>query len=273
MSDAGAADSRQPDPAAAAAGRAPDGAPDGGGKGGADARQPDPAVAGKTRRWRRDWKKPAHRASQHAKFFDDNGLAIFAVQWRESAELRATELQRRWVLQQQVTAVGQKAERASTPGQRVAGDPREELRKAEALLGSIGALAVQARGATGARIKLAAARYTDDTKTMVQASAVPVPAAGDEALIDLYDTWVRELRQAQASLTADRDDVHARGAARARDSTTPTPSSRPLHRCGGLSRQPQHSRRPDTAVGTLLQASLPPPLLLPLRAAPALWLQ
>ena len=50
------------------------------------------------------WKKPAHPDSEHARFYDVQGLAVFALNWKSKREAREAEIARRWHLQEEVNA-------------------------------------------------------------------------------------------------------------------------------------------------------------------------
>eukprot|EP00661_Eupelagonemidae_sp_cell13_P014707 gene14707-biopygen20122 len=67
------------------------------------------------RTFMRDWKKPAHQQSTHSKFFDDQGLAIFALHWKKPVQERNVELARRWSLQMRVNDLEMKARGGGLP--------------------------------------------------------------------------------------------------------------------------------------------------------------
>ena len=133
------------------------------------------------RRWRRDWKTPAHPGSEHHKFFEVQGLCVFAIRWRDTARARSEELQRRWQLQQLVTSVLER-KRQTEQRKRVYWDPAAAPEEADALRLRLTTLAMDAKRPHGSKQKLASLEYADAAKTRVRASEPPIHIEVDEDL-------------------------------------------------------------------------------------------
>eukprot|EP00661_Eupelagonemidae_sp_cell13_P007659 gene7659-biopygen1522 len=56
-----------------------------------------------------------HQQSTHSKFFDEQGLAIFALHWKKPVQQRNVELARRWSLQMRVNDLEMKARGGGLP--------------------------------------------------------------------------------------------------------------------------------------------------------------
>ena len=146
---------QQPDAAPAAGAARPDAAP-------LDAQ-------GKRRRWQRDWRKHAHPSSDHAKFYDKQGLVVFAMRWTDSVRARTEEVQRRWRLQQAVDAASRKAN-AFVGGKRCYYDAADEAQKAEEILRNVQKMADAARAPQQGLRRLVNCRFVDAACNTIEAT-------------------------------------------------------------------------------------------------------
>ena len=67
--------------------------------------------------------KPAHPKSAYSKFWDEQGLAAFALLWNGTKETLESEVRRRWQIQVRVNTIQAKADQGETGAASRAGCP------------------------------------------------------------------------------------------------------------------------------------------------------